>query len=459
MNIFDTLDNKRKSINLSEKKKIKIYVCGITPYSESHIGHAMSAVIFDTLRKYLLANQQNVTYVQNFTDIDDKLIKAAKENNSDIKTISTKFIDKHLSALNKLNVLKPDYSPKATEEIKEMINMIGVLISKGIAYEINGNCYFRVEKFKTYGKLSKRNIDEMLAGARIEIDERKENPMDFALWKTKKGNEPGWESPWGEGRPGWHIECSAMSMKYLGQNIDIHGGGRDLIFPHHENEIAQSEAFTNSAPFSNIWMHNGLINLKSEKMSKSLGNIITIDHLLNQFSAAAIRMFFISSNYKNPLEYNTDLIAANERAIMRLKNTSQLKSSANIDHLNTSTFIKNFHDAMQNDLNTSMALGAIFELSKAINQAKIQNLNITYAQGDLINLLNILGININEERINDKKGTFDKIDEKWIKSQIELRNKYRKLKNFSDADDIRKELLSKGISLLDSRNGTEWTIQ
>ena len=459
MNIFDTLDNKRKSINLSEKKKIKIYVCGITPYSESHIGHAMSAVIFDTLRKYLLANQQNVTYVQNFTDIDDKLIKAAKENNSDIKTISTKFIDKHLSALNKLNVLKPDYSPKATEEIKEMINMIGVLISKGIAYEINGNCYFRVEKFKTYGKLSKRNFDEMLAGARIEIDERKENPMDFALWKTKKGNEPGWESPWGEGRPGWHIECSAMSMKYLGQNIDIHGGGRDLIFPHHENEIAQSEAFTNSAPFSNIWMHNGLINLKSEKMSKSLGNIITIDHLLNQFSAAAIRMFFISSNYKNPLEYNTNLIAANERAIMRLKNTSQLKSSANIDHLNTSTFIKNFHDAMQNDLNTSMALGAIFDLSKAINHAKIQNLNITYAQGDLINLLNILGININEERINDKKGTFDKIDEKWIKSQIELRNKYRKLKNFSDADDIRKELLSKGINLLDSRNGTEWTIQ
>ena len=459
MNIFDTLDNKRKSINLSEKKKIKIYVCGITPYSESHIGHAMSAVIFDTFRKYLLANQQNVTYVQNFTDIDDKLIKAAKENNSDIKTISTKFIDKHLSALNKLNVLKPDYSPKATEEIKEMINMIGVLISKGIAYEINGNCYFRVEKFKTYGKLSKRNFDEMLARARIEIDERKENPMDFALWKTKKGNEPGWESPWGEGRPGWHIECSAMSMKYLGQNIDIHGGGRDLIFPHHENEIAQSEAFTNSAPFSNIWMHNGLINLKSEKMSNSLGNIITIDHLLNQFSAAAIRMFFISSNYKNPLEYNTDLIAANERAIMRLKNTSQLKSSANIDHLNTSTFIKNFHDAMQNDLNTSMALGAIFELSKAINQAKIQNLNITYAQGDLINLLNILGININEERINDKKGTFDKIDKKWIKSQIELRNKYRKLKNFSDADDIRKELLSKGISLLDSRNGTEWTIQ
>ena len=459
MNIFDTLDNKRKSINLSEKKKIKIYVCGITPYSESHIGHAMSAVIFDTLRKYLLANQQNVTYVQNFTDIDDKLIKAAKENNSDIKTISTKFIDKHLSALNKLNVLKPDYSPKATEEIKEMINMIGVLISKGIAYEINGNCYFRVEKFKTYGKLSKRNFDEMLARARIEIDEQKENPMDFALWKTKKGNEPGWESPWGEGRPGWHIECSAMSMKYLGQNIDIHGGGRDLIFPHHENEIAQSEAFTNSPPFSNIWMHNGLINLKSEKMSKSLGNIITIDHLLNQFSAAAIRMFFISSNYKNPLEYNTDLIAANERAIMRLKNTSQLKSSANIDHLNTSTFIKNFHDAMQNDLNTSMALGAIFELSKAINQAKIQNLNITYAQGDLINLLNILGININEERINDKKGTFDKIDEKWIKSQIELRNKYRKLKNFSDADNIRKELLSKGINLLDSRNGTEWTIQ
>ena len=357
MNLFDTLDNKRKNINFSENKKIKIYVCGITPYSESHIGHAMSAVIFDTLRKYLLANKQNVIYVQNFTDIDDKLIKAAEENNSDINTISTKFINKHLSALNKLNVLKPDYSPKATEEIKEMINMIESLISKEMAYEIDGDCFFRVGNFESYGKLSKRNFDEMLAGARIEIDERKENPMDFALWKTKTGNEPGWESPWGEGRPGWHIECSAMSMKYLGQNIDIHGGGRDLIFPHHENEIAQSEAFTNNPPFSKIWMHNGLINLKSEKMSKSLGNIITIDHLLNQFSAAAIRMFFISGNYKNPLEYNADLIAANERAIMRLKNTSQLKSSENTDHLNSSAFIKNFHDAMQSDLNTSMALG------------------------------------------------------------------------------------------------------
>jgi cysteinyl-tRNA synthetase len=283
--------------------------------------------------------------------------------------------------------------------------------------------------------------------------------MDFALWKTKKGNEPGWESPWGEGRPGWHIECSAMSMKYLGKNIDIHGGGRDLIFPHHENEIAQSEAFTNSPPFSDIWMHNGLINLKSEKMSKSLGNIITIDHLLNQFSAAAIRMFFISGNYKNPLEYNTELIAANERAIMRLKNTSQLKSSSNVDHLNTSIFIKNFHKAMQNDLNTSMALGAIFELSKAINQANTQNLNIKHAQADLSHLLNILGINIDEERINEKKANFDKVDEKWINSQIELRNIYRTSKNFSKADTVRKELLSKGVSLLDTKNGTEWTIR
>ena len=459
MNLFDTLDNKRKNINFSENKKIKIYVCGITPYSESHIGHAMSAVIFDTLRKYLLANKQNVIYVQNFTDIDDKLIKAAEENNSDINTISTKFINKHLSALNKLNVLKPDYSPKATEEIKEMINMIETLISKEMAYEIDGDCFFRVGNFESYGKLSKRNFDEMLAGARIEIDERKENPMDFALWKTKTGNEPGWESPWGEGRPGWHIECSAMSMKYLGQNIDIHGGGRDLLFPHHENEIAQSEAFTNNPPFSKIWMHNGLINLKSEKMSKSLGNIITIDHLLNQFSAAAIRMFFISGNYKNPLEYNADLIAANERAIMRLKNTSQLKSSENTDHLNSSSFIKNFHDAMQSDLNTSMALGTIFELSKAINQANTQNLNIKNAQQDLNNLLNILGININEDQINEKKAHFDKVDEKWIKSQIELRNEYRKSKNFSEADAIRKELLSKGINLLDSKNGTEWTIQ
>ena len=399
MKIQDTLDNKQKLLELDISKVLKIYVCGITPYSESHIGHAMSAVIFDTLRRYLISQNYKMNFVQNFTDIDDKLIIAAKENNTTIDKISNKYITQHVNSLSKLNVLAADHAPKATEEIKEMINMINVLISKDMAYEINGDCYFRVNKFETYGKLSKRNIEEMLAGARIDINENKEHPMDFALWKKQISDEPGWESPWGIGRPGWHIECSAMSMKYLGQNLDIHGGGRDLIFPHHENEIAQSEAFSENVPFSTIWMHNGLINLKSEKMSKSLGNIISINDLLKKYSPAAIRMFFISGNYKNPLEYDESILNANEKAIQRLKQTIQLKSSDSVNELNSKQFVDKFHKSMNADLNTSLALGSIFELSKSINQSYNQNININKSQNNLLELLNTLGIDIKSENI------------------------------------------------------------
>ncbi len=452
MKIQDTLDNKQKLLELDISKVLKIYVCGITPYSESHIGHAMSAVIFDTLRRYLISQNFKMNFVQNFTDIDDKLIIAAKENNTTIDKISNKYITQHVNSLSKLNVLPADHAPKATEEIKEMINMINVLISKDMAYETNGDCYFRVNKFETYGKLSKRNIEEMLAGARIDINENKEHPMDFALWKKQISDEPGWESPWGIGRPGWHIECSAMSMKYLGQNLDIHGGGRDLIFPHHENEIAQSEAFSENVPFSTIWMHNGLINLKSEKMSKSLGNIISINDLLKKYSPAAIRMFFISGNYKNPLEYDESILNANEKAIQRLKQTIQLKSSDSVNELNSKQFVDKFHKSMNADLNTSLALGSIFELSKSINQSYNQNININKSQNNLLELLNTLGIDIKSENIKPKQ----EIDTKKIEKLIKDRNEFRKNKNYTKADEIRDELDSMGITIYDSEDETKW---
>ena len=452
MKIQDTLDNKQKLLELNTSKILKVYVCGITPYSESHIGHAMSAVIFDTLRRYLLSQNYKMNFVQNFTDIDDKLITAAKDNNTTIDKISSKYIAQHINSLSKLNVLPADHAPKATEEIKEMTNMIDVLISKDMAYEVNGDCYFRVNKFETYGKLSKRNIDEMLAGARIDINENKEHPMDFALWKKQISDEPGWESPWGVGRPGWHIECSAMSMKYLGQNLDIHGGGRDLIFPHHENEIAQSEAFSENVPFSTIWMHNGLINLKSEKMSKSLGNIISINDLLEKYSPLAIRMFFISGNYKNPLEFDESILSANEKAIQRLKQTIQLKSSDSINELNSKQFVDKFHNSMSTDLNTSLALGSIFELSKSINQSYNQNMNINKSQKTLLDLLNILGIDIKSESINPKQD----IDTLNIEKLIRDRDEFREKKNYAKADEIRDQLDAMGISIYDSEDGTKW---
>jgi len=437
MNLFDTLDNKRKNINLSENKKIKIYVCGITPYSESHIGHAMSAVIFDTLRKYLLANKQNVTYVQNFTDIDDKLIKAAKENNTDIKTISTKFINKHLSALTKLNVLKPDYSPKATEEIKEMINMIETLISKDMAYEIDGDCFFRVEKFKTYGKLSKRNFDEMLAGARIEIDERKENPMDFALWKTKTGNEPGWESPWGEGRPGWHIECSAMSMKYLGQNIDIHGGGRDLIFPHHENEIAQSCSAHNSNNYVRYWVHNGYLNMEGEKMSKSLGNIVSIKEILDKYDGEVVRLALLSTHYRKPINFGESLLVQSKNILNKL-----YKSLDNDEYKDSVS--EDVFDPLLDDLNTPLAISNLLKIkcSKTLLNSA--------------NLLGLLNRTADEWFSLNNKST---ISENDIELLIQERDKARKSKDFKKADEIREQLDKNNVVLEDVDGKTIWRVK
>ena len=449
MKISDTLTNQKKELEFSDK--VRIYLCGVTVYDQSHIGHARTIIVFDTLRRFLEANGTQVELIQNFTDVDDKIINRAKEQGESASGLSTKYIQTYFEDSDRLNIRRATNYPKATEHIDDMINLIQNLVDKESAYVSKNGVYFRVSKFSEYGKLSKKKTEDLESGARIEVDESKESPLDFALWKFSDG-QPNWESPWGKGRPGWHIECSAMSIKYLGKNFEIHGGGRDLIFPHHENEIAQSEAFSENVPFSTIWMHNGLINLKSEKMSKSLGNIISINDLLKKYSPAAIRMFFISGNYKNPLEYDESILNANEKAIQRLKQTIQLKSSDSVNELNSKQFVDKFHKSMNADLNTSLALGSIFELSKSINQSYNQNININKSQNNLLELLSTLGIDIKSENIKPKQ----EIDTKKIEKLIKDRNEFRKNKNYTKADEIRDELDSMGITIYDSEDETKW---
>ena len=449
MKISDTLTNQKKELEFSDK--VRIYLCGVTVYDQSHIGHARTIIVFDTLRRFLEANGTQVELIQNFTDVDDKIINRAKEQGESASGLSTKYIQTYFEDSDRLNIRRATNYPKATEHIDDMINLIQNLVDKESAYVSKNGVYFRVSKFSEYGKLSKKKTEDLESGARIEVDESKESPLDFALWKFSDG-QPNWESPWGKGRPGWHIECSAMSIKYLGKNFEIHGGGRDLIFPHHENEIAQSEGFSDNPPFSNIWMHNGLINLKSEKMSKSIGNIISIDDLLKKYSAAAIRMFFISGNYKNPLEYDDAILISNEKAINRLKQTLNLSSSDSLDELNPDKFINKFNQSMSKDLNTSLALGSIFEMSRSINQSFNKNINISKSQLALAKLLNILGIDTDSEN-----ETNNNLDTKEIEDLINLRNKHRLDKDYKKADEIRDKLEAMGIAIYDSDDGTKWS--
>ena len=305
LRIYNTLTGKKEEFVPLHEKRVGMYVCGVTVYDLCHIGHARSAIVFDAIYRYLGYRGYEVTFVRNFTDIDDKIIKRANEEGVDCKAIAEKYIDEFNMDMGKLGFEKPKFEPKATEHIPEMIELISTLIEKGYAYQSGGDVFFSVEKFKDYGKLSKRNLEEMQAGARVGIDEKKENPLDFALWKASKPGEPSWESPWGKGRPGWHIECSVMSQKYLGETFDIHGGGKDLIFPHHENEIAQSEAATGK-PFARYWIHNGFVNINKEKMSKSLGNILTLKEIFKDWRPEAIRLFLLSSHYRSPVDFSFD---------------------------------------------------------------------------------------------------------------------------------------------------------
>ena len=449
MNLYNTLTRRVEPLDCVDGK-VNMYVCGITPYSFSHLGHAMCAVLFDVIRRYLEYKGFEVTHIQNFTDIDDKMILAARESGVTVKELADTNIEAYMNELQALNVLPASRYPKATEEISSIIEVIEGLVEKEYAYEIGGDVYFRVRNNDDYGKLSRRNLEEMLSGARLEVDESKEYPGDFALWKSEKPGEPSWNSPWGKGRPGWHIECTAMALSYLDDRVDIHGGGQDLVFPHHENEIAQSEAFTGNEPFSRFWVHNGTLGYGAEKMSKSLGNVFSISAALNAFTPESLRLFFVSSHYRSPLVFGDELVHSQERAIARLRNAMKARSGTG-DELDFPKYKVSFEEAMDDDLNTPKALAVIFDLAREINRMASRGNNVKSAQNLMADLLTVLGINLDvESKYNGELGPY-------IELLIELRKELRTEKQFSMADKIRDSLTGLGVKLEDNGDLTRWS--
>jgi cysteinyl-tRNA synthetase len=451
MKIYNTLSAHKEEFE-SKNNEVNIYVCGVTPYDESHLGHAMNAVIFDTIRRYLIFRGYKVKFVQNITDVEDKIIDRANKQGIAPRELAEKFANRYFEDMAALNVMKPDIVPYATEEIPKMLEVIKGLVEKGHAYAVKGSVYFRVRSMPDYGKLSKRTLDSMMAGARIEVGEEKEHPMDFALWKAAKPGEPAWDSPWGKGRPGWHIECSAMSLKYLGETIDIHGGGQDLIFPHHENEIAQSECFTGKKPFARFWMHNGLFQLGEEKMSKSLGNVLSIRNILEKHSADGFRLFILGSHYRNPLTFSEEAVEAAERGAERLaqalSNTSvQGKTAGKLD---AQSFRQRFIDVMDDDFNTPQALAIFFDLAKEINKASEKGMDTDETHRIFMELAGVLGLKLKEP----ERATRD--DEAIIDQLIARRKQLRDAKQFKLADEVRNELLNMGVALEDTTQGTIW---
>ena len=452
MRLYDTLSGQLHDFD-SPNGQVRMYVCGITPYSSSHIGHAMSAVSFDVVRRYLEYRGFNVKHVQNFTDIDDKMIAAANERGIEVSDLAYANIQEYIDAMGSLNVAPAHEYPRATQEIDKIVEIIQTLIDKGYAYDVEGDVYFRVRHDDDYGKLSHRSIDDLLSGARVEIDERKEDVLDFALWKAQKPGEPAWDSPWGPGRPGWHIECTAMSIKYLGESIDIHGGGEDLVFPHHENEIAQSESFTEVEPFARFWLHNGMLRLGVEKMSKSLGNIISLPEALDRFDPQALRLFFLSSHYRSPLFYSEEVVQGQERAIRRLRQALRVESG-NGPSVDTESFRARFVEAMDDDLNTPRALAALFDLAREINRGRETGADVVAAQQALTELAGILGLELADstEAADTSAGPF-------IQLLVDLRSDLRAARQFEQADRIRDELANLGVALEDTPAGTEWTLR
>tara|TARA_B100001123_G_scaffold68519_1_gene76562 strand:- start:534 stop:1883 length:1350 start_codon:yes stop_codon:yes gene_type:complete len=433
---------------------VKMYVCGITPYASAHIGHAMVSIVFDVLRRYLEYKKFTVTHIQNFTDVDDKMIQEASKSGDTVIEIAEKNIASYMKEMDQLNILRATKYPRATLEIPSIINLIQGLINKNYAYNVDGNVFFRVKKSTEYGKLSHRRIEDLLAGARIEIDERKEYPGDFALWKkTIVDTDPSWDSPWGNGRPGWHIECSAMATTYLGEMIDIHGGGQDLIFPHHENEIAQSESFSNKKPYSKFWIHNGMLRLGQEKMSKSVGNIISISEALKKFSPDAIRLFFLTSHYRDPITYSEDNILSQERALERLINASQLEPRGSAEvRFNTDSYIEQFNTSMDDDLNTPRALSVLFNIAREINRNQSISNTLEPIQSTLKILASVLGLSLTKhENIQA-----DNSNEGFIELLIEIRSDMRKSKQFDAADKIRDGLEKLNVLIEDHNDGTDW---
>lgn len=469
MKLYNTLTRKKEEFIPLIDGEVKIYACGPTVYNYIHIGNSRPLCVFDVLRRYLEYIGYNVIFVQNFTDVDDKIIKKAVEENSDFLTVSKKYIEEYKKDSKGLNVKEATFHPKATENIGEIISIITILIEKGYAYSLsNGDVYFRTRKFNNYGKLSNQTLDDLQSGARIKVDELKEDPLDFALWKSAKANEPFWESPWGRGRPGWHIECSAMAEKYLGKTIDIHCGGQDLIFPHHENEIAQSEC-CNGVKFANYWIHNGYININSQKMSKSLGNFFTVREISERYGYEPIRYLMISSHYRNPINFSEDIIIQCKSALDRLytfrknlqnalKDCSDKEYKSENHSVDFELYRKKFKDSMDDDLNTAEALGVIFEMIKEVNTKVLSNHDcdkdtISEALKFLDETTEVLGI------MYENKTKNVELSDDEIKQLIDERNEARKQKNWKRADEIRDELKSKNVIIEDTPKGTVYTFK
>ena len=451
--IHDTLTNSKKELEFSDK--VRIYLCGVTVYDQSHIGHARTIIVFDTLRRFLEANGTQVELIQNFTDVDDKIINRAKEQGESASGISSKYIQTYFEDSDRLNIRRATNYPKATEHIDDMINLIQKLVDNESAYVSKNGVYFRVSKFSEYGKLSKKKTEDLESGARIEVDESKESPLDFALWKFSD-EQPSWESPWGKGRPGWHIECSAMSIKYLGKNFEIHGGGRDLIFPHHENEIAQSESFT-SEQFAKIWMHAGMITINGEKMSKSIGNVKSINHVLESWGPNVARLFCVSGHYSKPIDYTEDLLKENliklrqiETCYYELRLAEGTQETEDVSSLLEDSRVK-FDAALNDDFNTPLALSVFFNMIKNVNslaaEEKITE-NISEKMLPVLEyMLDVLGLKIQTVSDEEIKSVF---------ALIKKRENLREQKQFEEADKIRDEIASIGISLIDHKSRTLW---
>ena len=465
MKFYNTLTKKKEEFVPIEEGKVRIYVCGPTVYNLIHIGNARPMIVFDTLRRYMTYKGYEVNYVSNFTDVDDKIIAAANEEGVPSEVISTRYIAECKKDMDEMNILPATVHPQATLEIDGMIDMISDLIEKGFAYDVNGTVYFRTRKFDEYGKLSHKNLDDLRSGNRdikVTGEEQKEDPLDFVLWKPKKEGEPSWPSPWSDGRPGWHIECSVMSKKYLGEQIDIHGGGEDLIFPHHENEIAQSEACS-GVPFARYWLHNAFLKVNNEKMSKSLGNFFTVRDICNEYNGQVLRFFTLTAHYRSPLNFSRDIMESSANALDRiLTSAEKLRdriASAKAEELTaaekeklgeTAAFRQKFEEAMDDDINTADAISAVFELVKFANVEVTEESTKAFAQAVLDEMNELCGIlGLKTERKSE-------VLDSEIEELIEKRQAARKEKNFALADEIRAQLLDMGIELKDTREGVKW---
>lgn len=492
LKVYNTLTGTKEDFKPLKEGKVGMYVCGVTVYDHTHLGHARSAVVFDVIRRFLEYCGYEVNYVRNFTDVDDKIIDRARREGVECHRIAERFIGEYYGDMERLGVRDANVSPRATDHIPQMVEMIETLVRKGYAYEAGGNVYFSVKKFPSYGKLSKRDIDQLIAGARVEVDEAKEDPMDFALWKRSKEGEPAWDSPWGPGRPGWHIECSAMSMAHVGETVDVHGGGKDLIFPHHENEIAQSEASTGKG-FVRYWMHNGFVNIEKEKMSKSAGNYSTVKEILQEHHPESVRLFLLSTHYRNPIDFSGSALHRVRRALDRYYSMMQeietfigpsysqeielgsLDEQAEELYRQVKGAADTFREAMEDDFNTARAIGQVFDLVRMINRflhQKGDNLEVNeltllgLAREKLSEIGEVLGLfNLSADCWFRKPpedmqmGAEKPLDEGFINRLIREREEARKKRDWARADDIRKQLTAMGLIVEDTSQGTRWKVK